>query len=336
MVQRYDYTALDNKPSADATLSVSGGFADAAAVGNAIATIRNGGSGLSDEAKQALLTLLEKVAYIDDQGQTYLDALETALYPPASLVSIRAVFNQGTAVIYDTDTLDSLKQYLTVTAVYDNQTSAVITAYALSGTLTEGTSTITVMYGGKTVTFNVTVTHYERILLHAWDFTQSLNDTVGSVTAVKGSNVTMDENGLHFTAAKTKQRLTMPGVLESDITIEVDVSGAEDLLETAKNRRFIMFDDINGLIYRSTGSWQWYIGAWKTPSSPVTDVNIFSGKTAVIKIDSNNMPTAYCDGAVIADNGVSVESYNGLQIGSGDFTFYNMTISAIRIYRGVE
>lgn len=309
--EKYDYEALDNLP------------------------VIPSGSGLSDGAKQALLTLLGKVAYIDGNGQTYYDALETALYPPANLVRISAVYTQS-GTVYDTGTLDSLKSDLVVTAYYDDSTSGAVSTYTLSGTLTEGTSTITVAYGGKTATFSVTVTHYERTLLHAWDFTQSLNDTVGSVTAVKGSNVTMDENGLHFTAAKTNQRLTMPGVLESDITIEVDVSSAEDRLETAKNRRFIMFDDTNGLIYRSAGSWQWYIGAWRAPSSPVTDVNIFSGKTAVIKIDSNNMPTAYCDGAVIADNGVSVESYNGLQIGSGDFTFYNMTISAIRIYRGVE
>ena len=40
-VQRYDYTALDNKPVADATLSVSGGFADAAATGVVAAEIED-------------------------------------------------------------------------------------------------------------------------------------------------------------------------------------------------------------------------------------------------------------------------------------------------------
>ena len=155
-VQRYDYTALDNKPVADATLSVSGGFADAAAVGNAIATIRNGGSGLSDGAKQALLALLEKVAYIDENGQTYYDALETALYPPANLVSISAVYTQRLAV-YDTASLDDLKADLVVTAHMDDGTTRTATEYTLSGTLAEGTSTITVHYGGKTTTFNVVV-----------------------------------------------------------------------------------------------------------------------------------------------------------------------------------
>lgn len=115
--------------------------------------------GLTNEAKQALLTLLAHVAYTDDQGQTYLDALEAALYPPADLVSISAVFNQGQNVIYNTDSLDTLKQYLTVTAHMSDGTSNTVTTYTLSGTLTEGTSTIVASYGGKTTTFAVTVTN---------------------------------------------------------------------------------------------------------------------------------------------------------------------------------
>ena len=73
----------------------------------------------------------------------------------AELVSISAVYSGGT--VYDTASLDDLKSDLVVTGTYDNQTTATITTYTLSGTLTEGTSTITVAYGGKTTTFNVTV-----------------------------------------------------------------------------------------------------------------------------------------------------------------------------------
>lgn len=76
----------------------------------------------------------------------------------SAVVSITAVFTQGSAVIYDTDTLNTLKQYLTVTATYADSTTATVTNYTLSGTLTAGTSTITASYGGKTDTFSVTVT----------------------------------------------------------------------------------------------------------------------------------------------------------------------------------
>lgn len=82
----------------------------------------------------------------------------TAVAAQAVVSSITAVFTQGSAVIYDTDSLDTLKQYLVVTAHYENGTSGIVTGYTLSGTLTEGTSTITVSYGGKSTAFNVTVT----------------------------------------------------------------------------------------------------------------------------------------------------------------------------------
>lgn len=114
----------------------------------------------SDEVKTALLQIVEKVAYIDDQGQTYYDALYDALYPPVGLDSISAVFDAGGATICNTDTLDDLKQYLTVTAYYTSGDSEVVTTYTLSGSMDAGTQTITVSYGGKTTTFTVTVVEW--------------------------------------------------------------------------------------------------------------------------------------------------------------------------------
>lgn len=67
------------------------------------------GDALTEDVKQALLQIASKVAYIDEHGQDYYDALETALYPDASLVSISAVYTQS-GTVYDTDSLDSLKQ----------------------------------------------------------------------------------------------------------------------------------------------------------------------------------------------------------------------------------
>lgn len=114
--------------------------------------------GLSTAVKNALLAIFQKAAYSTDDGQTYYDALYSAFFPPANLVSITATFTQGQAVIYDTDSLDTLRQYLVVQANYDDMTVETVTTYTLSGTLTAGTSTITVAYGGKTDTFTVTVT----------------------------------------------------------------------------------------------------------------------------------------------------------------------------------
>ena len=197
--------------------------------------IEGGGQGLTAEFKQALHNIFEKVAFIDGNGQDYLDALDDAMssvtaislntntlsfsalnttqqltatttpsggavswsssntsvatvsssgvvtsvgygtatitassgsvsascsvvVAQATLVSIACVYTQS-GTVYESTSLDSLKNDLVVTATWDNSTTSTVasTDYELSGTLTEGTSTITVTYGGKTTTFNVTV-----------------------------------------------------------------------------------------------------------------------------------------------------------------------------------
>lgn len=172
----------------DATLKESGQGADAAVVGQELSDLKSeisSNQGLTAEFKTALENFAKAVAFKSDDplGQTYIDALHTAMYPPANLSRITAVFNQGINIIYDTDTLDTLKQYLTVTAYYDNSTSEIVTTYTLSGTLSEGTSTITVSYGGKTATFNVTVTEAPLIQNGTYTFA-----TTGEVITITNHN----------------------------------------------------------------------------------------------------------------------------------------------------
>lgn len=113
-------------------------------------------NGLSPDAKEALLQMLEDMAFVDENGQALYDALYAALYPPANLVSISAVYTQS-GDVYPSTSLDSLKTDLVVTAHYDDSSTETVTTYTLSGTLEVGTSTVTVSYGGKSTTFNVTV-----------------------------------------------------------------------------------------------------------------------------------------------------------------------------------
>lgn len=107
-------------------------------------------------AMQPILTCFANVAWTTPDGLEYYNALAAAINPPAELVSISAVYTQ-TGAVYVTDSLDDLRTNLLVTATYANTTTAVINGYALFGTLTEGTSTITVAYGGETTTFTVVV-----------------------------------------------------------------------------------------------------------------------------------------------------------------------------------
>lgn len=122
-----------------------------------LAEFKYGGAGVTDEARYALLACLEKLAWVDGDGQDYYDALASALFPVATLTSITAVYTQSGAIYADTTDLDDLKDDLVVTAHYDDDSSQTVTNYTLSGTLAAGTSTITVSYGGKTTTFTVTV-----------------------------------------------------------------------------------------------------------------------------------------------------------------------------------
>ena len=134
-------------------------------------TVARSKGGLTDDVKQALLAMFQKVAYIDANGQTYYDTLEEALYPPANLVSISAAYSVGSA--YTDQSLDSLRPNLVVTANFDDYSTRTVTAYTLSGTLTEGTSTITVAYGGKTTTFTVTVLGSRFSLSYMGNYTTS-------------------------------------------------------------------------------------------------------------------------------------------------------------------
>ena len=150
--------------------------------------IIDSGTGMSEDFKQALHDILENVAYIDEDGQDYLDALDSAMWPPADLVSISAVYTQS-GTVYDTDTLDSLKSDLVVTAHMSDSTTQTVTTYTLSGTLVVGTSTITVSYGGKTTTFNVNVSVAAPLYSFENGTHTFSNNT--SVTVENGNEVTL-------------------------------------------------------------------------------------------------------------------------------------------------
>lgn len=104
------------------------------------------------------------VSFNSGEEQTLTDTISVTV--SKSPISLTATFNQGSAIITPSTPLNDLKQYLTVTALYNDMTSETIasTDYTLSGTLEEGTSVITASYlapdrtTAVTATFNVTVT----------------------------------------------------------------------------------------------------------------------------------------------------------------------------------
>ena len=118
--------------------------------------------------ENTITTLNEKVVEL----QTRIEALENPTVPPETppevpptttptLTSIQAVVNIPEEVTITTSTpLEDLKQYIVVNGEYDDETTKEITEYELQGTLTTGTSTITVVATENdsiTTTFDVTV-----------------------------------------------------------------------------------------------------------------------------------------------------------------------------------
>ena len=314
--------------------------------------------GLSDDAKAALLDCFAHVAWTDEQGQDYYDALEAALYPPADIVSISAVYTQSGAV-YDTDTLDSLKSDLVVTATYSDSTTQTVTSYTLSGTLTEGTSTITVAYGGKTPSFTVTVTSN---LLFDWDFTESLTDSKSSREAVlrgtSSASPTRTSAGLVFNAAT--QNVNLGEINLRGKSVEVDVAAFDIKGDATKNIRFVMspvstypLNGQGGLLWSkskgwgaygqksgtTTGGWGYYSGA----EGVTTDtINMFDGTTIKLVFSaSEDVVELFVDGVSKGTvTTLDTSTFTTLVLGGGYSNWaatngdqcYDMTISGVRVY----
>ena len=133
---------------------------------NTIATLNERITGLQS-LESTVTTLNKKVVEL----QTRIEALENPTTPPETppevppttptLTSIQAVVNIPEEVTITTSTpLEDLKQYIIVNGQYDDETTKEITEYELQGTLTTGTSTITVVpteNDSITTTFDVTV-----------------------------------------------------------------------------------------------------------------------------------------------------------------------------------
>lgn len=115
----------------------------------------SGGEGLSDAVKAALLGVARSATYSDD-GHA-LGVLKNALFPVSGVTALAVSVAQN-YTIYDTDSLDALREILTVTASINGVQSSV-TDYAIGGNLVSDQSEITVYYGGQTATATINVTH---------------------------------------------------------------------------------------------------------------------------------------------------------------------------------
>ena len=80
--------------------------------------------------------------------------------PEATLTSISIGYTQGNTTIFESQDIDDLKRYLTVSAHYNDGSIETVNDYTLSGQLQAGISTITTSYNGYTASFNVITTEF--------------------------------------------------------------------------------------------------------------------------------------------------------------------------------
>lgn len=104
---------------------------------------------------QAIYDTEERVYFSTGEALAY----RIGGYQANNLDSITVSFDSGEHTVTDQDTLESIKEYFTVTANYDDGTSAEVHFFTISGDLVAGSSEITVRYGGFESIGLITVTH---------------------------------------------------------------------------------------------------------------------------------------------------------------------------------
>lgn len=147
-------------------------------------------TGLSDEAKVALLACFEHVAWINDRGQEYYDALESALYSEG-YPRIKATFDSDSHKIYNVFSANDVKQYITVKYYETKESEGTVipqNSFAVSGTLISGDSVLRVAYQEYSTTVAVTdvIDFYN---VHHWN---SGTDTDVSAVLDRGTYNTTD------------------------------------------------------------------------------------------------------------------------------------------------
>ena len=326
---------------------------------------------LSANAKRALLNLLQHVVYVDDQGQSYYEALALTLNGD-EVTSLTAVYSPGTFRPHAGESLDVLRPYLTVTANYSSGNTETVQNYTLDGTMAAGSQTITVGYMGKTTT--VTVTVYARSYLANFDFTTSMTDLAGHYTPELSAGdgyqaPTRDSDGLKFT--QPTQQLYIGEIDPVGKTFEFDVADFDFKGNTDYHMRLFLCcnkkttPDMFGMspfVFRSNTGYSGYAWAngladlgrsWSAqPWSGLQGENarsIINGKTVKLVFENSHTVALYIDGQSYGkqtdiyynDQGVVTNiprnckhisfGSNGSGESSGD-QCYDLTLSGFRVY----
>lgn len=242
-----------------------------------------------------------------------------------TVTSISAVYTQS-GTVYDTTALDDLKTDLVVTATFVDSSTGVINAndYTLSGTLATGTSTITVAYGGKTTTFNVTVSAAPGtgwVSGVPYDMTDGLTENMylnnGVETAYNGWSISpyLQCSGAFF---MTDKRFTY--------NAEYDENGNYVNKQTFDANILYNLDD------RGVSSFRVSAATSDVTTATITPYRLDSlGETTVYDTSKYYVPTTWNNGAYINVNNGNIVSNGGYKY-SDYMNCYNATTITDNLY----
>ena len=184
---------------------------------------------------------------------------------PPTLQSITAVYAQGNTTVYPDTSLDTLKNNLVVTANYSDSSTQTVTDYDLSGSLSVGTSSVTVSYQGKTTTFNVTVSEkpadvikVNSVSLNKTSHSCNVDDIVELTASIVPSNatnqaVTFTSDNANVSINQTGLSATITAVSSGTSIITVTTADGNKTATCTINIAEQLVGDINSLIFDFTG-----------------------------------------------------------------------------------
>ena len=173
----------------------------------------------------------------------------------------------------------------------------------------------------------------EHNYLYKWDFTKSLTDSVQGLMATLGGDATFTSgDGVSITGASGYIRL-IDGFYPVGKTLEIDVGNMSK--QGTGNKRFLMATSDTGFIYRgATNNWEVYTNhTWKSYVTTSQDPNIFNNSTIKV-VDENGALKVYKNDTLVFEGADPWSGY--LYIGASSNSFYNVTITGVRIYENEE
>lgn len=268
------------------------------------------GVGLADTEKTLILSLFRNAAYTADMSATFaqLEALwsgsgggeeepDEPTVPDESevtLTSISATYSGGSVTA---GTAVTALTGIVVVASYSDGTSKAVTDYTLSGTIAEGSNTITVSYGCMTTTFTVTGV--------AETVTYTITNDLTNVT--NSNSATAVESGSGYSAILSVED-------GYSITSLVVTMGGVDVTETAFQDGTLYIAPVTGdIVITAVAAEIAYVDAIaNTASSSYDNLTIYSddGATTIYNAAIYNISTAYSKQRTETDVSVVAEFTN--------------------------